>query len=91
MPDISLRRVDSGGGETRLNVIFVHGLGGDPVTTWCYKGGENDGYFWPKDIGGEIDGAAVYILGYPGDKAARRDGWPIAESASISHTSGRPM
>ena len=81
MPDISLRCVDSGGGETRLNVIFVHGLGGDPVTTWCHKGGENDGYFWPKDIAGEIDGAAVYILGYPGDKAAWGDGWPIAEFA----------
>ncbi|MGQ0445085.1 MAG: tetratricopeptide repeat protein [Beijerinckiaceae bacterium] len=81
MPDISLRRVDAGGGEPRLNVIFVHGLGGDPVTTWCHRGGENDGYFWLKDIAKVIGGAAIYTLGYPGDKAAWNPGWPIAEAA----------
>ncbi len=81
MPDISLKCVGTGAGEPRLNVIFVHGLGGDPITTWCHKGGENDGYFWLKDIAKEIDGIAVYTLGYPGDKASWSDGWPIAEAA----------
>jgi hypothetical protein len=53
MPDISLRCVAKPDGQPHLNVIFVHGLGGDHVTTWCDKGGENGGYFWPRGIAEE--------------------------------------
>ncbi len=76
MPDISLRCIAKPRGEPRLNVIFVHGLGGDPVTTWCHEGGEEGGYFWPRWIAKDIGGAAVYTLGYPADKAVWNTGWP---------------
>jgi tetratricopeptide (TPR) repeat protein len=62
-------------------VIFVHGVGGDPITTWCHEGAEEDGYFWPQWIAEDIDGAAVYTLGYPADKAAWNTGWPLAVAA----------
>ena len=79
MPDISLQRVSQPAGVPPLNVIFVHGLGGDPVTTWCHRG--EDRYFWPRGIAKEIEGAAVYTLGNPADKAAWNTGWPIAIAA----------
>lgn len=58
----------------------MHGLGGDPVTTWLHQG--EGGYFWPRGIAEEIDGAAVYTLGYPADKAAWGTGWPIVRAAT---------
>ena len=81
MPDISLERVDKGGDKPRLNVIFVHGLGGHPVTTWCHEGGEDGNYFWLKWIAEGVENIAVYTLGYPSDKAAWNTGWPITTAA----------
>ncbi len=86
MPDISLTPVSKPDGsitvEPRLNIIFVHGLGGDPISTWCHEGGVDDGHFWLKGIAEEIEGAAVYTLGYPADKAAWNTGWPIERAAT---------
>jgi hypothetical protein len=82
MPNISLRCISQPSGAPRVNVIFVHGLGGDPITTWCREGGEEGGYFWPRWIAEEIEDAAVYTLGYPADKAAWNTGWPIAMAAT---------
>ena len=81
MPDISLRRVDQSTAKPKLIVIFIHGLGGDPVSTWCHTGGEADGYFWPRGIAEKIEGCAVFTLGYPADKAVWNTGWPIATAA----------
>ncbi len=88
MPDISLTRVyrlgDKGDSTAapRLHVIFVHGLGGDPVATWCERGGADDGHFWPRWLAEDIEGAAIYTLGYPSDKAAWNTGWPIERAAT---------
>jgi hypothetical protein len=59
----------------------VHGLGGDPVSTWCYEGGLADGYFWPRWLAEDIKGLAVYSVGYPAEKASWNRGWAIAEAA----------
>jgi tetratricopeptide (TPR) repeat protein len=82
MPDISLRRIDQGGTTPRLNVVFLHGLGGDPITTWCHKGDEHGGYFWLKGLAEEIENIAVWTVGYPSDKAAWNVGWPVATAAT---------
>jgi tetratricopeptide (TPR) repeat protein len=82
MSDISLRCIAQADGEPRLNVVFVHGLGGDPVTTWCHEGGEDSGYFWPRGIAKDIKGVAVYTLGYPADKAVWNTGWPLAAAST---------
>ena len=81
MAELKLKPINSDSASPRLNVIFVHGLGGDPVGTWCYKGRENDGYFWPRWLAEDMKGLAVYSLGYPADKASWGSGWPIAEAA----------
>ena len=81
MADITLRRLDKGSDKPRLNVIFVHGLGGHPITTWCYEGGEDGDYFWLKGVAKGVENIAVYTLSYPSDKAAWNTGWPIATAA----------
>jgi pimeloyl-ACP methyl ester carboxylesterase len=81
MAELKLKPINSVCVSPRLNVIFVHGLGGDPVETWCCKGGEDDGYFWPRWLAEDMKGLAVYSLGYPADKASWGSGWPIAEAA----------
>jgi len=82
MPTISLERVDTGTGIPRLNVVFLHGLGGDPISTWCHSGGRDDGYFWPKWIAQDLPDAAVWTVGYPADKAAWGTGWPVVDAAT---------
>ena len=81
MADISLKRVDANTGEPRLNVVFLHGLGGHQVSTWCHEGGEDGSYFWLRGISEDIENLAVWTLGYPGDKMAWNAGWPVATAA----------
>jgi pimeloyl-ACP methyl ester carboxylesterase len=55
--------------EPRANVLFVHGLGGDPYGTWrCGKNRGNDWKecdptFWPIWLAHDCE-VAVYVIGY---------------------------
>lgn len=45
-------------------VIFLHGLGGDPLTTWCHDGNKATG-FWPKWLADAFPKLSVVSVGYP--------------------------
>lgn len=45
----------------RAAVIFVHGLGGHPYTTWADSKGDA---FWPRWLASDIPGLAVWTLAY---------------------------
>ncbi|KFZ30798.1 hypothetical protein IDSA_06825 [Pseudidiomarina salinarum] len=44
------------------DIVFIHGLKGDPEDTWQ---SEETGEFWPKWLCDTIPNAAVHSLGYP--------------------------
>lgn len=51
-----------GGTTPLLDVIFIHGLTGDPENTWkC----ESDGAFWPEWLQDELDHLSIHTLGFP--------------------------
>ncbi|RPB25116.1 WD40 repeat-like protein [Terfezia boudieri ATCC MYA-4762] len=51
----------------KLDIIFVHGLGGGSRKTWCYDG--NPEIFWPEWLGDipELSRARISIFGYNAD------------------------
>ena len=50
------------GDNTRLDVLFVHGLTGDPSRTWTVGSSKE---FWPNWLCTDQDRLSVYALGYP--------------------------
>ena len=46
----------------RLNVVFVHGLGGHPYGTW--RRGAEGSAFWPEWLARDIPGLAAWTLAY---------------------------
>ena len=51
-----------------VDVVFVHGLGGDKLSTWQSSKAEKS--FWPAWLGEESPHAAIYSLGYEASPSA---------------------
>ncbi|WAN69957.1 NB-ARC domain-containing protein [Moorena producens JHB] len=52
------------GSEASMDVVFVHGLGGDPRGTWHPQHGINDENFWPVWLGKDQLGLNIWSFGY---------------------------
>jgi CRP-like cAMP-binding protein len=48
--------------DRSADVIFVHGLDGDAISTWHPKGDVDS--FWPKWLGEELPAVGIWSLGY---------------------------
>lgn len=62
------RVVSSCASETALDVIFVHGLGGDKLETWEADGTEKT--FWPAWLASDVPSVAVHSLAYDASPSA---------------------
>lgn len=52
-----------------LDVLFIHGLGGDAFSTWQYR--NNDKYFWPKGLTSDFPNIGIWTISY----GATASGW----------------
>jgi|SRR5579872_284603 len=63
MSDVPYFSVIPGGGtNARLEVLFIHGLTGDPHDTWTSG---TAGEYWPTWLYDDLQGVSIYALGYP--------------------------
>jgi hypothetical protein len=47
MAEVTIERIQGSAENPLLNVVFMHGLGGDARKTWFYKQGKAGNRFWP--------------------------------------------
>ena len=97
MAEVTVQRIGGGADNPRLNVVFVHGLGGDVRGTWTFEQKAKQpgwvgrllgrtpvatiSHFWPEWLAGDMDGLAVFTLNYPSDPRRWKPGLAISQSA----------
>lgn len=60
-PDPSYATIAGRGEEHQVDIVAVHGLGGDPYKTWTHE----NGTLWLRDIAGkQLPGVRIYTFGY---------------------------
>lgn len=64
MPDELSFQTICGKQSAMFDIVFIHGLTGDPHDTWCSTNGSEDAY-WPNWLCEDFPAVRVYALGYP--------------------------
>jgi hypothetical protein len=65
MNDTCLIACHADGTTPQLDVVFVHGLKGDPRDTWQGETENGQRTFWPGWLAQDVQGVAVWSFGYP--------------------------
>jgi pimeloyl-ACP methyl ester carboxylesterase len=55
----------SGDASAVYDLVFIHGLTGEPVATWSFNGTDSEKCYWPKWFGIDRHDFRVFVLGYP--------------------------
>lgn len=76
--------------DRKLDVVFVHGLGGDAFKTWQH--GEDDSTSWPHWVGEEFPDIGVWTLEYAASpwKPMRVLGWLRLKSRNSGYAMPLP-
>lgn len=61
-----LRQVQKCRSAPRLNAVFIHGLGGDPIKTW--EAETSPPQFWPSWLHADYSDVSVWTVGYDAPK-----------------------
>ncbi|WAN69851.1 hypothetical protein BJP36_37800 [Moorena producens JHB] len=66
------------------DVVFVHGLGGNAISTWHPKGKQDDDDFWPVWLGNDQLGLNIWSFGYDaeGTHWKNNSSMPLFDQAS---------
>jgi hypothetical protein len=63
--DIQLLAVHNAGCERQIDVVFVHGLGGDVTDTWKGQDSAGQPTYWPRWVAEDFPHVGVWVVGYP--------------------------
>jgi hypothetical protein len=65
--------------QRAMDVVFVHGLGGDSWTTWMADD-DDIGSFWPNWLAGDVAGLGIWTLGYAASGSKwKEESMPLAD------------
>ncbi len=52
--------------DRKVDIVFVHGLGGSSHGTWRHgKEGKAGHFFWPEELGKDLPHYGIWTVGYP--------------------------
>ncbi|KAF9732054.1 hypothetical protein PMIN02_004136 [Paraphaeosphaeria minitans] len=83
IPD-GLNQLHDAGPGAKVDIIFVHGLRGNPQDTWAACDADGDRVYWPKELlPATIPESRIFSFGYPTEFATF---YPVIKADAVTHT-----